>query len=264
MTTTRRGMACYMDGPEHAPVVVLIHPIATCAQIWSPQLAVWSQSWRVVRVDLPGHGASPSPEAGAGLAEWAEELAQVLDRLHVERAAVLGLSLGGMVAQAFALQHADRLSALVLAHTSAQTAEPVKALWAQRVVQAREGGVAGQVEPTLARWFTRSFIEAAPLTVRWVADQICSTSLAGYEAAVHAIQGLDHLERLAEVQSPTLVVAGADDTAAPPSFAEAIVARMPNARLAVIEHAAHLGNVEQPLIFTERVGDFLSQALAEQ
>ena len=259
MTASIRGLAYTTDGPAEAPPLVLIHPIATSSRIWEPQLPVWARHWRVVRIDLPGHGASLPPTRLASFAEWADDLAAVLDHLGMQQVSMVGLSLGGMVAQAFALNHAERLTSLVLAHTSAHTAAPVREMWTQRTAQVREFGVAAQVDPTLARWFTRSFLERAPLTTRWVAEQICATSIEGYAAAAEAIRDLNHLERLREIRAPTLVVAGADDTAAPPALGAAIVERMQQARLAIIDHAAHLGNVEQPIVFAELIGGFLTE-----
>lgn len=246
-----------VEGPENAAAVVLLHSLATDSSLWRLQLPVWSQRLRVISVDLPGHGASPALGGEPSLDDFAAALATTLDALKIKRATIVGLSLGGMVAQALALQQPDRVRSLVLAHTSAQTSPSVRDVWAMRLSALDEGDMEGQVQGTLTRWFTSEFAANAPLTLSWIAGLIRCTPPEGYAAAVRAIQRLDYLERLSQLTAPVLVVAGAQDTAAAPPLASAIAERVPNARLHVIERCAHLGNVEQALAFTERVGAFL-------
>lgn len=255
-------LACQVHGDAHAPAVVLLHSLATHSEIWRPQLAVWANTFRVICIDLPGHGASPAADEPLSLSDHAALVEQVLDTLAIQRAAIVGLSLGGMVAQAWALRSPARVRALVLAHTSAQTTPAVHEIWQQRLAQFKQHGLESQVAPTLARWFTPGFVEASPMTMDWVAQQIRATSPAGYAAAIHAIQGLDHLDRLAEIKAPTLVVAGDSDAAVPPQLASAMAARLQSAGLLVLKDAGHIGNVQQAHAFTESVGRFLRETPA--
>ncbi|WP_280155128.1 alpha/beta fold hydrolase [Piscinibacter sp. XHJ-5] len=256
-----KGLAFHVEGPADAPPLVLLHPIATHSEIWRPQTAAWSTAFRLVRIDLPGHGASAVPDKPLTLADYADQVCEVLDELRLERAAVVGLSLGGMVAQAMALSHARRVRALVLAHTSDKTEPAVHEIWERRFEQFERCGIEAQVEPTLERWFTRAFVRACPMAVNWVAGQIRATSAAGYATAIRAIQRLDHRDRLARITLPVLVVAGDSDTAVPPAAASAMADRIPGAELLMLKDAGHLGNVQQPLVFTEAVGRFLGAAL---
>jgi len=252
-------LAHTLHGLADAPALVLLHPIATHGEIWAPQRPVWSLRRRVVCVDLAGHGASAPAGEAMDLAGHAAAVVRLLDALGIERAAVVGLSFGGMVAQALAVHHAARVSALVLAHTSAQTPPAVREIWEQRLTQFEREGLAAQVQPTLQRWFTPAFVQAAPATLHWVAQQILRTSPAGYAHAVRAIQQLDHLDALATIEQPVLVLAGQLDTALPPGIAAGMAERLPRAELVVLESAAHLGNVEQPVAFTESVLRFLDR-----
>lgn len=251
------ALACRIEGPETAPVVVLLHSLATDASLWRFQLPVWSQRLRIVSMDLPGHGLSPELGGDRGLEDFAATVAATLEALKITRATVVGLSLGGMVAQALALHHPHQVRSLVLAHTSAQTSQHVRDIWELRLAALEERGMAGQVQGTLARWFTTEFAAAAPLTLDWIAGLIRRTSPEGYAAAVRAIQQLDYLDRLPQISVPALIIAGAQDTAAPPAVASAMAERLPRAELHVIERCAHLGNVEQATRFVERVGAFL-------
>lgn len=250
-----------VHGPDGAPVVVLLHPLATHSALWQPQLPVWSNRFRVVCVDLPGHGRSPVLPDVTTLSQYAEEVRLVLDALGVDHAALVGLSLGGMVAQAFALDWPERTRALVLAHTSARTEPAIRDLWSTRLQQAADEGMAAQIPAILGRWFPPTFAAAAPMTLQWVAAQIGSTPFTGYAAAIGAIQRLDHLDQLHRITAPALVIAGELDAAAPPALARMMADHLPAATLVTLPGSGHIGNVQQALAFTETVGAFLVQSL---
>jgi 3-oxoadipate enol-lactonase len=100
-------------GPRDAPVVVLLHAIATCSELWAQQIPVWSQFARVLAVDLPGHGASaPRPQISS-LDQYAHALAELLANASIEDVSIVGLSFGGMIGQAFALNYPQRVRSLV-------------------------------------------------------------------------------------------------------------------------------------------------------
>ena len=250
-----------VHGPDGVPVVVLLHPLATHSALWQPQLPAWSKRFRVVCIDLPGHGRSPVLPDVTTLSQYAEEVRLVLDALGVDRAALVGLSLGGMVAQAFALAWPERTQALVLAHTRARTEPAVRDLWSTRLQQAADEGMAAQVPAILGRWFPPDFAAVAPVTLQWVAKQITSTPFDGYAAAIGAIQRLDHLDQLHRITAPALVIAGELDAAAPPALARLMADRLPHATLTTLPDCGHIGNVQQALAFTETVGAFLVQSL---
>jgi 3-oxoadipate enol-lactonase len=247
-----------VDGPDGAPVVIALHGIATHSALWAPQLPFWAGPFRLVRVDLPGHGRSPNVDGAGSTSAFAEWLCALLDELRIERAAVVGLSLGGMVAQAFALAYPSRVRSLVLAHTGARSPQTVRDLWDKRLEQMRERGMESQIAASLARWFTPAFAARSPLTLAWAADMVRRTSPEGYQCAAAAIRRLDHLDDLGKIACPTLVVCGDNDGVVPVAAAEGIAAAVQNGRLSILRDAAHLGNVEQPVAFTETVGEFLA------
>jgi 3-oxoadipate enol-lactonase len=251
------GLFCHVAGPADSPAVVLLHALATHGELWRPQWPAWSMAFRLIAIDLPGHGMSPAPTAPMTLADYAERVAVALDELGIESASIVGLSLGGMVAQALALRQPGRLRSLVLAHTTARTLPALREIWDERLAQFERDGLEKQIEPTLGRWFTPAFAGATPMTMEWVAGQIRATSPAGYASAIRAIQGLDHFDRLGQITIPTFVVAGDADSAIPLPAASALAERLPRAQLFVLKDAGHLGNVQQPIAFTEAVGSFL-------
>jgi 3-oxoadipate enol-lactonase len=251
-------LAHFIDGPAHAPALVLLHPIATHSAIWLPQVGPWSAFFRVVRIDLAGHGASASVAPPNDLAGYASQVWEVFESNGLTRAAVVGVSFGGMVAQAMALQRPEFASALVLAHTSAKTGDNVRSVWDQRLAHAAQAGMPEHSGQTMERWFTAGFRRTAPRTVEWVRRMVSETSLRAYEGAVRAIQRLDHLDRLDRIGVPVLLLAGEHDTAIPLDITTAMARRMPSAQVQAIA-SAHLGSVEQPTAFLEHVGNFLGE-----
>lgn len=255
---TEPAYAATATGPRDGPVVVLLHSIATSSEMWSQQVPVWSKFFKVLNVDLPGHGATPAHADRTSFVNLAAGVCATMDRHEIERASIVGLSLGGMITQALLIHHPDRVRSAVLAHTVAQATPAVRDIWDQRIAAVEQTGMAGQVESTIERWFTRDFRAAAPLTVAWIEQLIAATSPRGFIAAARAIQGLDHLSALAECGQPALLVAGRHDGGAPPQAAEAMAEALPNAELEMLD-SAHLGNVEQSTRFTEAVGRFLER-----
>lgn len=248
-------------GPRAAPAIVLLHSLATHSELWAFQVPVWSVHFRVVRVDFPGHGRSAVSDKPMSLPDMAQEVVRVLDYLQIAQAAFVGLSLGGMVAQVAAVEHAPRVGALVTAHAGARTDATVRAIWDQRIQQFEASGLSGLAHATLDRWFPRAFAESSPVTMAWMARLIGRTTPRGYVDAIRAIQNLDHLERLPGIAVPTLVIAGEADAAVPPAVASMVAQRIPNAELRLLADTGHMGNVQNPTLFTEMVGQFLIQTM---
>ena len=249
------SLALYEDGPALAPPVVLLHPIATSSAVWNAQLAPLASAFRVLRLDLPGHGASEMLPMGASFADYADAVGAALDARGVRSACVVGLSFGAMVALRLAVLRPDLVGRLVMACCTARTAPPVSAIWRERVDAVDAAGMETQVEPTLQRWFTHDYAAASPVTLGWVGGLIHSTPPAGFAAAATLIAALDHLPLLPELRMPVLALAGEHDTAAPPAAMRDFASSIPDARFATLP-AAHLANVEAPCAFTEAVGRF--------
>lgn len=246
-------------GDLSSPPVLLLHSLATHGGMWTAQIPIWGRSFHLIVPDLPGHGSTPPDPGLQRFDDYAADMLRLLDSLRIERIAVVGLSLGGMIAQALALRHPDRVSAIVLAHTFARVTESMLPVWKERQAAVASQGMEPQVVPTLERWFVPQFRASSRLTVEWVGDMIRATQPAGYVAVAAAIQHLDYLDQLEEIRHPTLVVAGSQDKGASPAVAEEMCSKLPNARLLILENAGHLGCVDQPVAFTERVGEFLRE-----
>ncbi|MEU4552079.1 3-oxoadipate enol-lactonase [Micromonospora violae] len=233
-----------VDGPPAAPVLVLGSSLGTAAAMWEPQVPALAQRFRVIRYDHLGHGGSAVPPGPYTLDLLGRELLRTLDDLDVPWVHYAGLSLGGMVGMWLAAHAPDRVRRLALLCTSASLGPAEQ--WRARAATVRAEGLPAIADAVVARWFTPAFAAARPAVVAAHRAMLTANPPAGYAACCEAIATMDLRPDLGRITAPTLVIAGADDPATPVAHAREIVGRVPRARLAVLDAAAHLANVEQP------------------
>lgn len=241
-----------VDGPQDAPVVVLIHAIGTSLQMWAPQVPVLSRNYRLVSVDLRGHGGSPVPSGPYRMSDLAGDVVSLLDRLGLERVSVCGLSLGGMVGLTMAAASPDRIDRLIAACVVAVPPSP--AAWRDRAQAVLAGGSAAVSDLVVERW---GYTNRAPEIAQLVREMLAATPPEGYAGCCEAIADMDLRPLLPLITAPTLLIAGGDDPAAPASVATGLSATMADARVTVIEGAAHLTNVEAPSATTDAILEHL-------
>ncbi|MFZ0725949.1 MAG: 3-oxoadipate enol-lactonase [Desulfobacterales bacterium] len=246
-----------ISGNASGPVVMLSHALATTLDLWWPQLAALEPHFRLLRYDTRGHGASDAPAGAYSLEQMANDAVAVMDALAIETVHWVGISMGGMIGQALALNHAERLRSLVLCDTAAVVAPEAQPLWRQRIEKARAAGMAALAEETLQRWFTPPYLAENPPEVGRIREMILTTPVAGFRGCSEAIRRLDYIDRLGEIRLPTLIVVGEQDPGTPVASSEAIHRRIAGSRLEIIPSAAHLCNVEQPQAFNRTLLEFL-------
>jgi 3-oxoadipate enol-lactonase len=249
----------YDDVGEGWPLV-LLHAFPLARGMWRPQCDALQTDHRVLVPDLRGCGGTSPFDGPPALEQMADDLAGLLDALDIREPVVLGgLSMGGYVALAFLRKYADRLRGLILADTRAEAdSAEAKSNRDRLIVFARSHSareVAGQLLPKLLSDATRA---RRPDVVREVERIASAQSAAGIVGALQAMRDrLDSTDLLGQVRVPTLVVVGAADALTPPTLAQALAAAIPDARLATIEWAGHLSNLEQPEAFNAAVLSFL-------
>ena len=238
--------------------VVLAHAIGLDHRMWDALAHALAPRFRVIAFDTRGHGASPVAPRPYTLEALADDAAALLDRLGVGRAHWVGLSMGGMIGQAFALRHPRRLARLVLANTSSSYGPEGPANWRARIKLVEDGGLAAIRAAVEQRYFSEAFRREHADVVAATMGRFMETSAQGYLGCCDAIAALDFSKDLARIAAPTLVIAGGADVGTPVAMSEALARGIPGARLAVLEGAAHLSSTEQPEAFNRRVGDFLA------
>ena len=248
----------YDDVGEGTPVV-LLHGFPFNRSLWRGQAESLSASCRVVAPDLRGHGETSVVAGPATMEEMAEDLAALLDELGVGRAVVGGLSMGGYVALAFLRAHPERVGALVLADTrpQADTDEGRRAReeTARRALSDGMEPIADMMLPKLLAPATR---EGRPDVVERVRAMILGTDPAGAAAALRGMaRRRDQTDLLETIRVPTLIVVGSEDVLTPPADSEAMHAKIEGSRLAKIEGAGHVSNLERPGEFDRALAQFL-------
>jgi 3-oxoadipate enol-lactonase/4-carboxymuconolactone decarboxylase len=235
-----------IDGPPAAPPLVLLNSVGTTTEMWAPAMGPLAERFRVIRIDLRGHGASPAAPPGEShdLADLGRDVLGALDQLGIKRAAIAGLSLGGMTAMWLAIHFPQRVGRLVLLCTSAYL--PPSRFWLDRAASARADGLAAIADSVVARWIAPSLAARDPELLRWLREMFVGVDAESYADCCEAIAGMDLRADLGRIAAPTLIVAGADDVATPPEHARLIAGEVAGARLAVLENAAHIVTVEQP------------------
>jgi len=244
------GLNHVLEGPEDAPVLALSNSLGSTLEMWDDQASVLRERLRLLRYDQRGHGGSPAPSGPYNIEDLGFDLLALLDRLEIEHASFCGLSLGGLVGMWLASEAPGRVENLVLCCTAPRFDPDYYDARARKV---RAEGVGSIADAVLERWFTPEFRAARPETVEWAESMLRSTPAEGYAGCCEVLRDADLRSKLGEIQAPTLVVAGAEDPAATVAQAEEICDSIPDARLVIIESAAHLANVEQPEAVTREI-----------
>ena len=246
-------------GPADGPVVVLSNSIGSNLHMWDPQVKpLTDNGFRVVRYDTRGHGRSPVPPAPYSISDLGGDVLALLDRLGVESAHFVGLSLGGMTGIWLAQNAPDRIRGLALTFTSARPGN--EQMWRERVAKARAEGMAEIADGGVGRWFTQPWIDANPALAKDMREMMASTPAEGYASCCEVLATLDLVPGLAKITAPTLVISGAQDKALPPDHGRLIADDITGARFELITPAAHLGSYEQADRFNELVIEHLLEA----
>lgn len=245
---TARGVHLFFDlsGPPDAPVIVFSNSLGTTLEMWDAQAEALAGRYRVLRYDTRGHGRSEVIDRETSVSDLADDLADLLDGLHIGRAHIVGLSLGGMTGQTMGFRHPDKVASLCLMATAAIMAVPD--LWNARIATARADGMTPLVEQTMTRWFTPGAVTRQAAAVADVRDRFGRISGVGYAVCCQAIRDMDLRPDLPRVTAPALVISGAKDPATPPAAGLEIAGLIPGAEFVLVPDAAHLLNIEQTSI----------------
>jgi pimeloyl-ACP methyl ester carboxylesterase len=247
-------------------VVLLLHAFPLAAEMWAPQLAAVPSGWRFVAPDLRGFGAS-SPDAGDDRAwsmdDYARDAIALLDRLEVREAVVCGLSMGGYAAFALLRLAPARVRGLVLADTRPDPDSPaLRTAREQAMLTVERDGVPALAEGMLPRLLGRTSTATRPRVVEAVRRLAAAQSPKAVTAAlVRLMTRPDSMPLLAALTCPTLIVVGEEDEITGPEVARQMHGQVASASLALVGHAGHLSNLEQPEAFNEALDRFLAERI---
>ena len=245
------------------PPVVLVHGFGLVRAMWQWQLPALTPHFSVLTYDLLGHGESAPPAGTPDLAMFSGQLLGLMDRCGIERAGVVGFSLGGMIARRFALDRPDRLSALAILNAPHDRTPAEREAVRVRVRRAERQGPSASVAPALERWFTPAFRAGAPETIALVRRWIEGNDPAVYAQVYRVLaEGDAEIARgLERIACPTLVMTAADDPGNTPAMARAMAGLIPGARLAILPGLRHMALAEAPAAVSAPLCAFLRDAL---
>lgn len=248
---------CAIEGD--GPWLVMSHSLACNLSMWDGQAQLLAKKFKVLRFDTRGHGQSDVPPGPYTLEQMADDVHGLFAALGIRQAHWVGLSMGGMIGQTYALKYPGIFRSMVLADTAARRPPGAEQMWGERIRIAQEQGMAVLVESTLGRWFTEPYRKTHPEVMHKIGGDIRATPAAGFAGCCHAIAKLDLLDRLCEIDCPALVVVGDQDHGTPPEMAHQIHTSLRGSELLIIESAAHLSNIEQPEVFNKALLGFLDR-----
>ena len=246
------------------PPLALVHGLGLNRAMWQWQLPALVPHFDVLTYDLLGHGDSGHPAGVADLTMFSEQLLRLMDRCGIERAAVAGFSLGGMIVRRFALDHPDRLSAIAILHSAHDRSPGEREAILKRVRQVEEAGPSSTAEAALDRWFTAGFRAENPAMMALIREWIMRNDAAIYPAIYRVLaEGDAEIARdIEQISVPTLVMTGEDDFGNSAEMATKMAARIADARKVILPGLRHMALAESPRTFNEPLVAFLRSALS--
>ena len=242
------------------PTVVLSHGLGCTLGMWDEVVALLKSDYTLLRYDHRGHGKSEVPAGPYTIEMLADDAAGLIAAQTSGAVHFVGLSMGGMTAQALAANHPQCVKSIVIANSASWYDDAAQALWQTRIATVRAKGVAAIADGALPRWFTAAFLAdaAGAARIKRTRADLERTDSAAYVACCEAIAGMDLRVSNTRITCPTLVIAGTKDEATPPVLSEKMVATISGAQLRSID-AAHLSAVEQPEAIAALVREFLKE-----
>jgi pimeloyl-ACP methyl ester carboxylesterase len=227
--------------------------------MWQWQLDALLPQFKIVQYDLLGHGDSAKPPPPYRMQQMVGQIDELLDELEISECALVGFSLGGLIVQAYALAHPQKVMAIAVLHCAhARTDEQREGIM-KRVRQVEAAGPAATVDDALARWFSEDYARANPqmlaLIREWVTANDRTVYPALYRLLAEADIGLE--ESIANIGCPALVVTGEEDSGNTPAMATRMAAIMPNARVEILPGLRHMALAEDPAAMNSLLLPFL-------
>lgn len=252
-----------LTGPDGAPVVVLIHGLGLNRGCWQWLVPNLAERYRVLAYDLLGHGGSAAPPPNPTLRTLTDQLAGLLDNLGIDRAAIVGFSLGGMIARRFAQDHPLRVTALGILHSPHERTPEAQAAILARVEQAKADGPGATVEAALVRWFTDDYREKNPSMMDLVRSWILANDPAIYPQMYRILaEGIDEIiAPEPPIAVPTLAITGDGDYGNGPEMTRAIAAEISGAETLILPGLRHMALVEAPEAINRPLIAFLDRHL---
>lgn len=248
-----------IDGTEGKPWLTFSNSLCTDLGMWAPQVKEFAADYRILTYDTRGHGGSDVPPGPYTPAMMAADVVGLWDALGIAQSHFVGLSMGGVIGLAVALDHPSRVLSVAVCDSRANSHPVHMERWAARSKGAIDKGMGWLADDFTGHWFTPAAHAAKHSWIEPVRRMVEATKLEGYLAGVNVVTSVDFRPRLHELKVPMLFLAGAQDIGDFPDQAKAMHAAVPGSQLCLIEGAAHLCNLEKPEEFNRAIRAHLAR-----
>lgn len=247
----------FLTESKDDPVVVLINSLGTDFRIWLPLIDEIAEEWSFLLYDKRGHGLSETGSTPYSIGDHAQDLIGLLDHLKVKKAVLVGLSVGGLIAQEIWRQRPGLIEKIVLCDTAHKigTADG----WNQRIAGVTEKGIASLADGVMKLWFTPDFHAERADELAGYKTMLTRQSVEGYAATCAAIRDADFTTVAPTITVPVLTIVGDQDGSTPPDLVRSTAALIPDAQFEIIEGCGHIPCVEQPAALAELIVDFINE-----
>jgi 3-oxoadipate enol-lactonase len=247
-----------VSGRSDAPWLVFSNSLMTSLAMWDAQCRAFGDSYRILRYDQRGHGQTQPPVGASTFDELSDDLEAICAHLQIERAVVIGISMGGVTALRLAQRFPARVAGVVACDCQWFSPATSITVWEERISIANESGMAGLLPSTIPRWFRPAFINRNGPGLDDVRRMIAGTSLAGFVSCARALQSFDIRPEFPRIQAPTCFVVGDGDGVLPTVMRD-MHRGLTGSTFAQIAEAGHLPNIEQPATVNHTIQAFLIQ-----
>ncbi len=245
-----------IDGPDSAPCLVFSNSLATSLAMWDEQAAALKNSYRVLRYDQRGHGATDAPAGRYSYDTLLADALGLLDALAIKKAHFAGLSMGGATALGLAERHPERFDRIIVCDSPCQSTPQSSQQWEERIVIAQKQGIDALVELTVSRWVPPEIVAKNPPHVDKIRAMIRDTPVNGFIGCAAALADHDYASAVATVTRPALFLVGEKDAPAPAM--RKLNEKLPGSRYVEIPGAGHISNMDRPAEFNRAIREFLA------
>lgn len=256
--TENQGVKIYWDEQGSGEPLLLIMGLSYPSYMWHRTRPFLAQNFRTIAFDNRGIGQSDVPEGVYPIAQMASDAAAVLDAASVPSAHVFGVSMGGMIAQEFALQYPQRVRSLILGCTNAGGPHVVNAAPEVLQILMRQGMTPEEAKEAIIPFIYDAGTPRARIDEDMVIRMKWYPTPQGYLGQLQGILAWEAYSRIAQIKSPTLIIHGETDQLVPVANAQLIAERIPHAKLVLIPHASHVFETDQPGVANRAIMEFLS------
>ena len=258
--TARDGTRYRLGGKAGAPLLALIHGLGLNQSVWDAFTTELETDFRVLSYDLYGHGDSAAAPAKPDVTLYAEQLLGLLDEIGAASCIAVGFSLGGMINRRFAIDHPDRVTALVILNSPHERGAEAQALVEQRALDSAAGGPGATLDATIERWFTQMYRDNHPDAIERVRGWVLANDTTQYALAreVLAFGVVELIRPEPPLDLPTLVMTCENDSGSTPAMSQAIASEIDGAEVIIVPRLKHMGLAENPGFFIQAIRDFVA------